>query len=323
MVAAVVSEIGQLPELAERPEPEAGVGRVVLDVVAAPLNPLDVAVANGRFYGGHPPLPYVPGCEAVAETEDGRLVWAFGDGLGLERDGTLAERAAVDRASLVDVPEGADPALAAALGIAGLAGWVPLARRARVRAGETVLVLGATGTVGLVAVQAARMLGAGRVVAAGRNEDGLERARRLGADAVVRLDESHDVAETLRDACGADGPSLVVDPLWGPALAAALPAAAHGARIVHVGQSAGPETVLPSSLVRGRELEVLGYSTFALPRDVLAEEYRTLVGHALAGRIQVELERVRLACAPEAWRRQAGGPGRKLVVLPVRDAGGR
>lgn len=315
MLAAIVSEIGRLPELAERPEPEAEDGRVVLDVVAAPLNPLDVAVANGRFYGGHPPLPYVPGCEAVARARDGRLVWAFGDGLGLRRDGALAERLAIDPARVVDVPEGADPALAAALGIAGLAGWVSLARRAPVRAGETVLVLGATGTVGLVAVQAARMLGAGRVVAAGRNEDGLERARRVGADAVVRLEESRDVAATLRDACGGDGASLVVDPLWGPALAAALPAAAPGARIVHVGQSAGPDTVLPSSLVRGRELEILGYSTFALPQDVLADQYRTLVGHALAGRIQVDLERVPLAAAPEAWRRQAGGAGRKLVVL--------
>jgi NADPH:quinone reductase-like Zn-dependent oxidoreductase len=227
----------------------------------------------------------------------------------------MAERVAVPEELLVDVPEGAPPALAAALGIAGLAGWMPVARRAPVRAGETVLVLGATGTAGRVALQAARLLGAGRVVAAGRDPDGLERAAQLGADATVPLDEADDLAAVLREACGGDGPTLVVDPLWGEPLAAAVEAAAPGARIVHVGQSAGPTTTLTSAAVRGKQLDILGYSDFAVPRDELAREYRALVGKAAAGEIRIELEEVPLDAVADAWRRQAEGAGRKLVVV--------
>jgi NADPH2:quinone reductase len=313
--AAVITEPGRLPEQAERPDPSPVAGEVVLEVLAAPLNPLDVAVGAGRFYGGHPPLPYVPGCEAVGRV-DGRLVWVFGGGLGLKRDGTMAERVAVPAELLVDVPDGAPPATAAALGIAGLAGWMPVARRAPVRAGETVLVLGATGTAGRVALQAARLLGAGRIVAAGRDPDGLARAKELGADATVRLDEADDLAAALRGACGGEGPTLVVDPLWGEPLAAAVEAAAPGARIVHVGQSAGPTTTLTSAAVRGKQLDILGYSDFAVPRDELAREYRVLVGRATAGEIRIDIEEIPLSDVADAWRRQAEGAGRKLVVVP-------
>ena len=314
MRAAVVSEIGRPPELGERPEPAAAGDEVVLDVLAAPLNPIDIAVGAGRFYGGHPPLPYIPGCEAVGRV-DGRVVWAYGGGIGLNRNGALAERVAVPAEILVDVPEGADPALAAALGIAGLAGWMPVASRAPVEAGETVLVLGATGTAGRIAVQAARMFGAGRVVAAGRDPDGLARAEELGADVSVRIDAVYDLAAALRDACGGEGPSLVVDPLWGEPAAAAVEAAAPNARIVHMGQSAGPTATFTSAAVRGKQLSILGYSNFGVPRDELGRQYRALVERVLAGEIEVDVERVRLDDIADAWRRQAEGAGSKLVVV--------
>ena len=322
MRAAVISEIGRLPEVRDVAEPDARDGETVVDVLAAPLNPIDVAVAAGRFYGGHPEAPYVPGCEAVGRVrasrtlERGTLVWVHGEGFGRTRDGGVAERAAAPEAALTPVPDGVDPVLAGALGIAGLAGWLPVAWRAPVRAGETVLVLGATGTVGLVALQAARLLGAGRVVAAGRRAEALERARAYGADATVRLDEADDLAAALREACGGDGPNLIVDPLWGDPLAAALEAAAPGARAVHVGQSAGPTTTITSAAVRGKALEILGYSNFSVPRDVFGEEYRRLVEHAAAGDIRVEVDRVPLDDVADAWRRQAEGAGRKLVVVP-------
>jgi NADPH2:quinone reductase len=205
---------------------------------------------------------------------------------------------------------------AAAFGIAGLAGWMPVARRAPVRAGETVLVLGATGAAGMVALQAAGLLGAGRVVAAGRDAEALARASELGADATVRLDNAGDLADRLRDACGGDGPTLIVDPLWGGAVLPALEAAAPGARVVHIGQSAGAEAPLPSRLVRGKQLEILGYSTFAMPHEVLEEEYQRLVGHASSGAIRLPIERIGLDRIAEAWRRQAGGPHAKIVVVP-------
>ncbi len=213
-------------------------------------------------------------------------------------------------------PDGIAPELAASLGVAGLAGWVPLAWRAPVRADDVVLVLGATGTVGLVAIQTARLLGARRVVAAGRNEQALERARERGADAVVRLDEGVDLEAAFREACGGDGPTLVFDPLWGEPARAAVEAAAPKARIVNLGQSAGPDSNLRSGAIRGKNLDLLGYTNFAVPRDELAAQYRQLCEHAMKGAIEVDIETVPLAGITDAWQRQAASPNVKLVVLP-------
>jgi NADPH:quinone reductase len=290
--AALVTELGRPPEVGEAPDP----GEGHLEVLAAPLNPLDRSVAAGTFYGGHPPLPYVPGCECVGRDSDGRIVWTFGGGLGLARNGTMAERTE-QGAVVAEVPEGADPALAAALGIAGLAGWLPVAWRAPVRESDRVLVLGATGTVGTVALQAARLLGAALVVAAGRDEEGLEHALALGADEAVRLDG--DFGE----------PTYVVDPLCGEPLERAVAAAAPGARILQLGQSAAPAAMLPSAAVRGKQLEVYGFSDFGVPADVLAEHYRRLVGHAAAGEIRLDIERIGLDELGAAWDRRG-----KVVV---------
>src|SRR6266545_3471014 len=162
------------------------------------LHPLDLAVAAGRFYGGHPPLPYVPGCEAVARTTDGRRVYVFSDGLGVARDGTLGERATVAAERFVPVEEDVDDATAVALGIAGIVGWAAV-KRGRIASGDRVLVLGASGTSGRIAVQGAKLSGAERVVAAGRDLRKLERVRELGADEAVALDGD------LAAACGGGG----------------------------------------------------------------------------------------------------------------------
>lgn len=315
MRAAVVSELGQPPSPGELPEPSAGDGDVVLEVLAAPLNPVDLSIAAGSFYGGHPELPFVPGAEGVGRVrESGDIVWAFGGGLGMSRNGTMAELALVPEERLVPVPAGADPVVAAALGIAGLAGWLSLAWRVPVREGETVLVLGATGTVGLVAVQAARLLGAGRIVAAGRSDEGLARAQDVGADAVVRLGDRF--RDDLREAVGHGGLTLIFDPLWGEPLIAALDVAAPGARIVHLGQSAGPTASLESGTVRGKQLELFGYSNFAVPMDVLRPEYDRLVRHAEAGEIRIDAEQIPLEDVATAWERQQRGEHTKLVLVP-------
>ncbi|MGH3033676.1 MAG: quinone oxidoreductase family protein [Gaiellaceae bacterium] len=316
MRAAVVSELGRVPEAREVPDPAPGEGEMLMEVLAAPINPIDVAVGAGRFYGGHPELPYVPGCECVGRVAGTReLVWAHGGGLGVRRDGGMAQLLAAPLEALLPLPDDADPVLAGALGIAGLAGWLPVVWRARVRENDVVLVLGATGTVGLVAVQAAKLLGARRVVAAGRAPEGLARAAEVGADATVRLDEE-DLTAAFRDACGGDGPTYVVDPLWGEPLEAAVGAAAPGARVVNIGQSAGPAATLTSAAVRGKQLEILGYSNFTAPADVRAREYRGLVERATRGEVRVDVEEVPLERVADAWRRQAEGAGRKLVLVP-------
>ena len=311
MRAALIREVGGAPEVGEVAEPA---GESV-EVLAAPINPIDLAVSRGILATGHPDLPYVPGCEAVGRTDDGRVVWIFGGSLGRTSSGAIAERAQIGDAHAIDVPEGADPALAAALGIAGLAGWLPFAWRAPLRGGENVLVLGATGSVGIVAVQTAKLLGAARVVAAGRSAAGLERARECGADATLRLDQLDDLVTAFKDAFGGEGPSYVFDPLWGEP-AAAVQAAAPRATVVNLGQSAGATAELASAAVRFKSLSILGHTNFAVPVEELAEHYRRLVDHAVAGEIRLDVERIPLDSVADAWRRQAEGAGTKLVVVP-------
>jgi len=303
--AAQISELGSAPTVADVAEP-APAGALV-DVLAAALNPLDLAVAAGRFYGGHPELPYVPGCEAVARTADGARVYVFGDGLGVARDGTLAERATVAADLFVPVPEEAGDVTAVAAGIAGIVAWEAL-RRGRIGPGDRVLVLGASGTSGLIAVQGAKLLGADRVVAAGRDLERLERARELGADATVALDGD------LAAACGGDGPTVVIDPLWDGPVAAATEAAAPRARIVHYGQSAGPEATFKSGTVRGKELELLGVSNFARTNAELRDLHADLLRHVLSGEIQIDCKTFELDEVAEAWSFQASG-GKAVIQL--------
>jgi len=179
----------------------------------------------------------------------------------------------------------------AAAGIASVAGWVPVAWRAQVTPEDRVLVLGGTGAVGRVAAQAARLLGAAQVVAVGR--DGLDR-----------------IGDELGDA----GFTVCIDPVWGEPLAHALRHAAPHARIVHVGQSAGPEAPLRSADVRSKELTIIGHSNFALTKEDRDRAYLELLDHVAAGRIAIEVERYPLDRVAEAWERQRSGPGAKVVV---------
>jgi NADPH2:quinone reductase len=305
MRAAQIRELGTLPE------PVAIEGDGAIEILAVALNPLDLAVAAGRFYGGHPPLPYVPGCEAVGQLE-GERVYMFGDGRGTLRGGFLVGRSDFPLELSAPVPRELDDARAAAVGVAGIAGWLPVSRRAPVQEGDRVLVLGATGTVGSVALQAARLLGAERVVAAGRDKARLDRALELGADATMALEGEDGLAERFREACGDDGPTLVVDPLWGEPVRAAAAAAAPGARIVHIGQSAGAAATLESAVVRGKQLSILGHSNFALSPDERRQAYTEVAEHVAAGRIAIEVQIFPLDEVADAWAAQGGGA--KAVV---------
>ncbi|MGH2972156.1 MAG: zinc-binding dehydrogenase [Gaiellaceae bacterium] len=255
------------------------------------LNPIDISVGTGVFYGGHPPLPYVLGVEAAGRREDGRLVYLFGEARGVAKDGFLAERVAVPDDLPLEVPEGTDPAVAAAVGIAGIAAWVPVAWKAKVGPGDRVLVLGGTGAVGRIAAQAAELLGAAKVVAVGRKD--------LGR-----------IAEEFGD----DGFTVCIDPVWGEPLAHALQYAQRHARVVHVGQSAGPEAPLRSADVRGQELVIMGHSNFALSREEQSRAYLELLDHVTAGRIDIPIQCYPLDRAAEAWERQRSGPGGKVVI---------
>ena len=295
-----------MPELVgDYAEPQ---GELVVQITAAPLNPVDLSMAAGRFYAGPPNAPYVPGIEGVGRTEGGTRVW-FETGAGYIGDGSMAERAAVAPERMVEVPDGVGDAAAGCLGVAGIAAWVPLANRACVDVGETVLVLGATGVVGQIAVQAAKLLGAGKVIAAGRNA---EKLAALDVDARVQLPTS---ADELREAAG--GPiDVVIDPLWGEHAPVATEAMNVNGRLVMLGQSAGQEATLDAGVVRGKALRILGHGNAVTPPDVKHAAFRAMCDHAAAGELEVEYEELALDQIGDAWERQASSPHVKLVLVP-------
>jgi NADPH:quinone reductase-like Zn-dependent oxidoreductase len=311
MRAAVLHEYGT-PIYGEFSEPTAGGGRAVVKVLAAGVNPLDIGVAAGAFPAMRPPLPSVAGVEGVG-LEGGRRVY-FSN--AVPPFGSMAEFSLVDPQAMFDVPDQIDDASAVAVGISGLAAWLALSWRARLQPGEHVLVLGASGALGMIAVQVARLLGAGRVVAAARSEQGLARAKALGADATVPLDQGdQDVTADIQRA--ADGRlDIIVDPLWGAPALAALQAATRAGRLIQIGSSAGGELPLDPGFMRGRQLSILGFASSSVPRTARAEAYALMCRHVIDGSLQVATETVPLSDVEEAWRRQKSSPHRKLVLQP-------
>lgn len=315
MRAAVIERYGEPPVVRDVDEPKADGDRLI-EVSGAPLNPVDLSMASGKFYAASPPTPYVPGGEGIGRPlqsgKPGPRVY-FRTALP---NGALAERA-VTSGQTVPLPDAIDDGVAAALGTPGISAYLALTRRAQLQKGETVLILGASGVVGIIAVQVAKLLGAARVIAGARNEGGLQRAQQLGADAIVDLKQTDGLTERIREASRGTL-QVVIDPVWGIPGVAALEAMSPHGRFVQMGQSAGPEAVVKSNTVRGRYLSILGYTSFQVPWEEQAAAYRALLDHAAAGRIKVDYEVLPLDAAPQAWKQQAQSPHRKLVLSPKR-----
>jgi NADPH:quinone reductase-like Zn-dependent oxidoreductase len=227
----------------------------------------------------------------------------------------MAERALVDLRCLLEVPDGTSDALAAALGNAGLAAWLPLSWRAPLQPGETVLVIGATGLSGQIAVAAARLLGAGRIVAAGRNPEALARCRTLGADAIVDLSAASDLASAYGQAAGRPI-DIALDYLCGPPAEAVLEALAPGGRIVHIGTTVAAEMKLSGQSLRRTSADILGFAYYHAPIEAQQAAYASLCRHAAEGRIVIDFESLPLTKVREAWDRQLAGSRKRLVLLP-------
>jgi NADPH2:quinone reductase len=317
MRAAVVEAVGSPPAVGDVHEPAPDGRSALVEVEAAPLNPVEIRVAAGR-HSRRPQPPYLPGLEGVgrvvesARIPPGRRVRFESPALpGFGVNGTLAERAAVPEESLAVLPDEAPADLAAAFGVVGITALLAI-ERAAPAGGERVLVLGATGAVGQVALQLAKLLGAGRVVGAGRNAVQLERVRELGADDVVVLG-GEDLSAAFEEAAG--GPlDIVIDPLWGEPAMAALRVLATEGRLVNVGQSAGTDVCIPLELVRNRQGAIHAISSGWTGLERKASLYDRLLDYSLAGHLTVDREVVPLDDVSAAWERQAESPGRKLVI---------
>jgi NADPH:quinone reductase-like Zn-dependent oxidoreductase len=313
--AAQIVACGRPPVVAGREEPRPAPGQALVEVLAAPITPLDVLCAGGTSYFGRPSVPYVPGVQGVG-TASGRLVW-FPTSAGMAPgDGSMAELAAVPEGDLVELPTGADPVVVAALGLSAVAAHMALTWRGELAAGEQVLVLGAGGAVGQAAVQLARAAGARRVVAGARSPGARERAARAGADAVVALD-GDDVAElAARFEAAADGPvDLVLDPLFGPPAAAAARTLRPGGRLVNLGGAAAETCPIDSATLRSRSLRLLGYTNNELTPAQRAASITMIAGLAARGRLAIAHEAVPLDEAGPAWTRQVAGAAAGRVVL--------
>lgn len=318
--AAVIERYGTAPRVADH-RTNANEG-ALLALTAASLNPADLAIASGNFPAGNPPLPYVPGIDGIAEVvaserfAPGSRVAVVGGGVGVTRDGTWADHFWAPDAALLEVPDDVDAITAAAVLTPGLTAWLAMTHIAELREGESVLVLGATGTLGSVALQAARLLSAGHVIAVGRSTDRLERCRSDGAHAVVST-EAPDLTTAFAEAAGDRPPDVIIDPLYGRAFESALAVAAPAARIVHVGQSAAATATLASGLLRGKRLTVQGMSLFFIAREVLQNGCTTLLEHVRDGRVTVGgVTVVALDDAADAWAAKASGDPHKIVVTP-------
>jgi NADPH:quinone reductase-like Zn-dependent oxidoreductase len=319
MKAAVLRELGKPPRFEDFAEPMAGKDEAVVRVRAASLKAIDRQLASGSHYASPRELPVVCGTDGVGELEDGSRVF-FG---GPRRPyGAMAECTVAPSAFCFPVPAEIDDDTAAALPNPGVSAWLTLTHRANLAAGETVLILGATGVTGQLAVQIAKLLGAKRVIGAGRNERALGKLRELGADATIQLNQHGD---SLKDAfareAGDAGFDVIIDYVWGRPTETLLAAitkpefamVTKETRLVQVGESAGATIALPAAVLRSTALTILGTAGIP-PREVLVDAMRQVMTRAARGELRIETERVPLADIAGAWVRPESG--RRIVVIP-------
>jgi NADPH:quinone reductase-like Zn-dependent oxidoreductase len=318
MNAAVVESFDEPPRYQQFPVPVPADGEVLAEVLAVGLHPRVRTGAAGRHYTSSGTLPMIPGIDGVARLPDGRLVYfAAGDDVL----GTMADKALVDPRRIVELPDAADVVSVAAAMNPAMSSWVALRRRVNVQPGQSVLILGATGNAGAMAVQVARRLGAGRVVGAGRDAARLRALAPAGADDVVQLtDDVNATREAL--AAAAAETDIVLDYLWGApaqlAITALLTARSDRSRAldwIQVGAVAGPTIELPSAALRSANFRLQGSGQGSVSTRGYLAELPSLAAEITAGTIEVRPHPVPLAAVEQAW---ASGetPGERTVLVP-------
>lgn len=318
MKAAVLHALGDLPRFEDVPEPAPGAGWEVVHVTACPLTNLDRVLAAGTHFAAPTRLPAVCGSVAVGVLPDGARV------MFRSPAGTMAERALTKRELCTPVPDGVDDELAAAIQNPGVSTWAALEWRAKLQPGERVLILGATGVAGRIAVQLAKRLGAGRVVAAGRNPRALAALPGLGADATIQLDQPDDaLREAFRAEAGAEGFDVVLDYLWGRPTEVFVSALGHRdmelrisrTRLVQIGTMAGAQVTLPAEVLRGSGLEIVGFGTGNAPP---AAEIARLLDQVMAllsrGELHIAVDQVPLAQVTDIWNLDQQGA--RTILIP-------
>jgi NADPH:quinone reductase-like Zn-dependent oxidoreductase len=317
MNAAVVNVLGQPPRYLPFPEPDPGAGEVLIHVRAAGLHPVVKSIAGGAHYISGGQLPMVPGIDGIGiRDDDGSRVYF---GFARRPFGTMSERTVVPSARCLPIPEGLDDAVAAAIPNPGMSAWLSLKERAGLARGETVLVSGASGVAGRMAVQAARHLGARRVIGTGRNVDSL---RAAALDSTIRLDQPEDEIRKALTAEVEQGIDVIIDYLWGrptelilEALAKNFrPDRARAIRMVEIGDSAGKTITLPGATLRSVDLKLFGSGFGSVSVDRVWDAIPNLFSLAAKGELTIDIERIPLRNVESAWNRKT--EGRRIVFVP-------
>jgi NADPH:quinone reductase-like Zn-dependent oxidoreductase len=324
MKAAVVEALGRPPVYADFSDPSPRDGAVVVTVEASALTNLTRGLISGNHYASNEiQLPAVAGVDGVGRLADGRRVYTR----ALAPFGMMAERALIDPDAATPLPEDIDPVTAAAIPNPGLSAWMSLDYAAAVKPGSHVLVLGATGVTGSVAVQLAKsVFGAQRVVAAGRNVERLQWLRSVGADDVIALDKE-DLGARVAAAHAEQPFDAVLDYLWGEpaekvltALGAnQLVATFHATRFVQIGAMAGPTMNVPAGVLRSAGITLSGLGMGSVPVEVLIgarnEGLPRLLAMVAAGELQIETKQRALADVADAWASPEPS-GTRVVLTP-------
>jgi NADPH:quinone reductase-like Zn-dependent oxidoreductase len=319
MHAGVVTSFDEPPHYQEWPVPiPAGEDQQLVDVLAVGLHPRVRSGASGRHYTSTGVLPMIPGVDGVGQLPDGtRLYFVTDDDL----PGPMAEKAVVDRRRTVRLPENADASRIAAAMNPAMSSWVALRRRVPIEPGQSVLVLGATGNAGTMAVRVAKRLGAGRVIGAGRDLIRLEALAEVGADDVVQLTGDAELTATALGRAAGEV-DIVIDYLWGKpaeaAIMALLTARTDRSRAlnwVQIGAMAGPTIELPSVALRSANFRLQGNGQGAVSTAVYLAELPSLIDQIGAGHLGDVARSVPLSDVEAAWRR-ADVPGERVVIVP-------
>jgi NADPH:quinone reductase-like Zn-dependent oxidoreductase len=312
MRAAVVTAFTEPPRAADVPEPVAtGPDELVVEVLAAGLHPRVRSQADGSHYTSTAELPLVPGVDGVGRDADGELRYFILEDTVL---GSMAERTVIDRRRSVVLPEGTDAAAVAAAMNPAMSSWLALRKRIDFAPGQSVLVLGATGSAGRMAAQVAKHLGAGRIVAAARNEALLPELPALGATDTVVLGRD-DLGAAAADV------DVVLDYLWGEPTEAAMTGVVmgrsdRGAPLtwIEIGSVAGPTAVIPSAALRAARLSIVGSGQGSVPTRQIVEELPAIAAAISTGTFDLDVETVPLADVERAWREPATSA--RVVIVP-------
>lgn len=315
MKAAVVSSYSEPPRYADFDEPVPGADEVLAHVTAAGLHPIVKAIASGKHYGSTGKFPFIAGLDGVGRLDDGTRVF-FG------AFGTFAERAVTARDRCFAIPDALDDVTVAAMMNPGMGSWGAIVERAQLRAEENVLILGATGSAGQLAVQIARRLGAGRIVVSGRDQQALERLRTLGADAAIALSQDREaLVGAFREEISGNRIDVILDYLWGASAESVLAAIEqkgldHDAgriRYVQIGNSAGPAITLQASVLRSSGLEMLGSGFGSVSLEKIFEGMKALLQEAARKPFHIEAQPAPLSDVERLWNAKQEG---RLVFQP-------